>query len=62
MMCKLFLNKPENVFTKVQVHRNSNIGTQIEHMNKILLSDLNGFNKATLKLNKILKGILLCNI
>ena len=38
------------------------IGTQIEYINKLLLSDLNGLNRAIWKLDKILNSVLLCKI
>ena len=34
----------------------------MEHINKLLLSDLNWLHKAIWKLNKILKGVFLCKI
>ena len=36
--------------------------TQIEQLTKLLLSDLNWLNKAIWKLNKALKGVLLCKV
>ena len=64
MIYMLFLNKPESVITKVHIYRKNGIqspwfNSNGEHEQKLLV-DVNWLHKVIWKLNKTLKGVLLC--